>query len=165
MAITSKIRRTATVAALGALVGGSALLTAGTATAADAYPYCVPGQLNASVSEGQGPDGGRLFALKLEAKPGESCKVEGAPSGLTFFNGDTIQDIDVTMPEPGSAKPYTIDAQHPGVAYISAPAKSPNPTPVSKASFNLPAGGGLSVDWPAAIDGPLSLGNIGPAVS
>jgi hypothetical protein len=166
MAITSKFRRTATVAALSALLGGGALLTAGAANAASSdYPYCVPGDLNASVTEGQAPDDGRLFAIKLEAKPGVSCEVQGAPSGLTFFNGDTVQDVQVVAPEPGSAQPYTIDEQHPGVAYISTPAESSDPTPVSSISFNLPAGGGISVDWPAAIDGPVSLGNIGPQVS
>ncbi|QWF78978.1 hypothetical protein [Amycolatopsis sp. CA-230715] len=166
MAITSKFRRTATVTALSALVGGSALATAGTATAASSdYPFCVPGQLNASVTENQAPDDGRLFALELEAKPGVSCQIQGAPSGLTFYNGDTIRDMPVITPEPGSAQPYTIDEQHPGIAYISTPAKSSDPVPVSKISFTLPAGGGLSADWPGAIDGPVRLGNIGPAVS
>ena len=166
MAVTPKFRRAATATALSAPIGGGALLTAGAATAASAdYPHCVPGDLNASVTEGQAPDDGRLFEIKLEAKPGVSCQVEGAPSALTFFDDNTVQDVQVIAPEPGSAQPHTIDEQHPGVAYVSTPAESSDPIPVSSVTFNLPAGGGISVDWPSAIDGPVRLGNIGPAVS
>ncbi|MCX2731310.1 hypothetical protein OOZ19_13775 [Saccharopolyspora sp. NFXS83] len=166
MAISSKFRRAATATALSALVGGGALLTAGAATAAPAEPSrCVPTDLNVSVTEGHAPNDGRLFAITFEAKPGVSCTVEGAPSGLTFFNGETVQGIEVISPEPGSAQPYTIDEQHPGVAYVAAPAESSAPAPVSSITFDLPSRGGISAAWPSAIDGPVRVGNIGPQVS
>ena len=167
MLSTAKFRRVATATALSALVGGGALLTAGAAAAADApeYPWCTPGDLDVSVAEGHAPDDGRLFAITFAAKPVVSCEVEGAPSSLIFFDGEAQQPVEVISPEPGSAQRYTIDEQHPGVAYVSAPAESSDPTPVTTAQFNLPQGGGINVDWPSAIDGPLHLGNIGPAVS
>ncbi|WP_243790588.1 hypothetical protein [Saccharopolyspora gloriosae] len=167
MAISSKFRRVATATALGALVGGGALLTAGAATAASSepYPWCVPNDLNVSVAERPAPDDGRLFAITFEAKPGVSCEVQGAPSALTFFNGQTAQDLDVIAPEPGSTQAYTIDEQHPGVAYVATPAESSDPTPATSINFNLPQGGGTTADWPTAIDGPVRIGNIGPQVS
>ncbi|GAB3673945.1 hypothetical protein [Saccharopolyspora tripterygii] len=166
MAITSKFPRVVTATALSGLLGAGALLAAGAANAApDEYPFCVPGDLNASVAEIPSPNGERLFAIELAAKPGVSCQVEGAPSGLTFFNRDAVQDVPVIAPDPGSAQPHTIDEQHPGVAYVAAPAASPQPLPVSSVTFTLPTGGGISADWPSAIDGPVRLGNIGPGVS
>ena len=69
------------------------------------------------------------------------------------------------MSRPGSAQPHTIDVQHPGVAHVAAPAASSRPIPVSSITFNLPSGGGITADWPSAVDGPVRLGNIGPGVS
>lgn len=169
MAISSKFRRAATATALSALVGGGALLTAGAATAAPAgpYPWCAPGDLNVSVAEGHAPNDGRLFAITFEAKPGVSCDVEGEPSTLTFFNGDeAVEGISTVIPKPGSEQRYTIDEQHPGVAYLATPAESADPKPVSSITFDLPQRGGISVAWPSSeIDGPVRIGNIGPRVS
>ncbi|SFS55523.1 hypothetical protein [Saccharopolyspora flava] len=164
MSITSKFRRVASAAALSTLIGMSALVSAGAATAAE-YPFCVPGDLNTSVAEIPSPNGGRLFQIEFEAKPGVSCQVEGAPSGLTFFNDNTVVDVPVIVPEPDTAEPYTIDEKHPGAAYVAMPAESPNPIPASSITFNLPAGGGISTAWPSPIEGPVRVGNIGPQVS
>ncbi|MDI2031558.1 hypothetical protein QFW96_23220 [Saccharopolyspora sp. TS4A08] len=112
MGITSKFRRVTTAAALSTLIGTSALVSAGAAEAAE-YPHCVPGDLNTSVAEIPSPNGGRLFQIEFEAKPGVSCQVEGAPSGLTFFNGNSVVDVPVVVPEPSTAEPYTIDEKHP----------------------------------------------------
>lgn len=122
MASTSTFHRAATAVGLSALVGGGALFTTGAATAASGeYPSCVPGDVNTSVAEISSPNGGRLFMIELEAKPGVSCQVEGAPSGLTFFNDDAVQDVPVIAPVPGSAQPHTIDEQHTGVVYVATP--------------------------------------------
>lgn len=166
MAITPTFPRAATATALSALLGAGALLAAGAATAApDEHPSCVPGDLDVSVAEIPAPDDGRLFAIELDAKPGVSCQVEGAPSGLTFFNDGAVQDVRVIAPEPGTAQPHTIDEQHPGVTYAATPPVSPHPAPISSITYTLPAGGGITADWPSAIDGPVRIGNIGPQVS
>ncbi|WP_406692849.1 hypothetical protein REH65_14735 [Saccharopolyspora sp. ID03-671] len=164
MGITSKFRRVTTAVALSTLIGASALVSAGAAAAAE-YPHCVPGDLNTSVAEIPSPNGGRLFQIEFEAKPGVSCQVEGAPSGLTFFNGNSVVDVPVVVPEPSTAEPYTIDEKHPGVAYVATPAESPNPIPASSITFDLPTGGGISAAWPGPIEGPVRVGNIGPQVS
>lgn len=169
MAISSKFRRVAAATAITALVGGGAVLTAGAAAAMPTEQgQCNTGDLDISVAERHSPNGGRLFEIGFKAKPGVSCEVNGAPGHLTFYKGDTVQGINTISPEPGTAQPYTIDEQHPGAAYVAAPADSSGPAPVSRITFNLPSGGAdtaVSVGWPGPIDGPVRLGNIGPQVS
>ncbi|WP_285477001.1 DUF4232 domain-containing protein [Amycolatopsis sp. NBRC 101858] len=146
------MKRTGTALIVGGLAAGGLFLAAG---AANAMPSDTPcGASDVTVTVAPDPShaaGHEAYVLTyIAASPTTNCKLEGAPTALTFLAGG--QRLPVTAAPDGSESvPVNLREGHPAVSRIvqRSAAAAVSPTVVT---FDLPTGPygqPVSVDWPA----------------
>ncbi|EME63386.1 DUF4232 domain-containing protein [Amycolatopsis decaplanina] len=150
-------KRAAAAMTVGGLVAGGLLVAGGAAGAMPSDKLCGASDVEVTVS----PDpshatGHEAYVLTYTAaSPTTNCKLQGAPTALTFIaDGQRIDDVAV-VPDASAANaaPVNLRDGHPAVSRIvQASAGAPNPRTPTTITFDLPTGpGGVPVvaDWPA----------------
>ena len=174
MSKRQNLRKVGVVAGAAALAG---LTVGGIAQAMpsdhpDFDRYCTTDQVDVALSpldHGMGKAGGEIT---FTAKPGQSCKLNGAP--VLTFKDAAGQPLEIGNDIPGGqTQPIQVDAQHPGTSSFSFRVMDMNtgdqlhgPTPAS-VEVSLPAPvGAYSVDlpWDAQAEVPSPV-NVTPVVS
>ncbi|MBB5857806.1 DUF4232 domain-containing protein [Amycolatopsis umgeniensis] len=152
-----QVKKTATAMTIGGLVAGGLLVAGGVAGAMPSDKLCGASDVEVTVT----PDpthatGHEAYVLTYTAaSPTTNCKLQGAPTALTFVaDGQLIDDVTV-VPDPtaANAAPVNLREGHPAVSRIvQASAEEPNALTPTTITFDLPTGpGGVPVvaDWPA----------------
>ncbi|QUQ63748.1 hypothetical protein [Kutzneria sp. CA-103260] len=186
MRITLAVTLVATVIALAGC--GSAIAAAPsspapalTTTASSAVPagadeppgrsarWCAAGNLNIHIDEGHSPTtANRLFVVHLAARAGVRCVIGGALGDFTFRDdGGTPLPVDISHNDVNHPR-ITVHGNAEAVAYVKTGPTSGS-IPAASVSFVLPGrsgpSAGVSVIWPAPVDGPVEITNLMSPVS
>jgi hypothetical protein len=147
------MKRTGTAMIVGGLVAGGLFLAGGAANAMPSDTPCGASDVHVTVA----PDpshaaGHEAFVLTYTAaSPTTNCKLEGAPTALTFIAGGERLPVTST-PDGSEALPVNLRAGHPAESRIvQRAAAAPSGAP-EWVSFDLPTGPygqPVNAAWPA----------------
>jgi hypothetical protein len=147
------MKRTGTAMIVGGLVAGGLLVAAGAANAMPSDTPCGASDVHVSIAADASHAAGHeaYVVTYTAASPTTNCKLEGAPTALTFLAGGQRLPVTAT-PDGSESVPVNLRAGHPAVSRIvqrsaAAPGGAPN-----FVSFDLPTGPygqPVSVEWPA----------------
>jgi hypothetical protein len=147
------MKRTGTAMIVGGLVAGGLLVAAGAANAMPSDTPCGASDVHVSVARDPANAAGHeAYVLTYTAaSPTTNCKLEGAPTALTFIAGG--QRLPVAATADGSESvPVNLRDGHPaGSRIVQRSAATPSAAPAF-VSFDLPTGPygqPVSVEWPA----------------
>ncbi|MEU8631739.1 DUF4232 domain-containing protein [Amycolatopsis sp. NPDC048633] len=146
------MKRTGTALIVGGLAAGGLFLTAGAANAMPSDTPCGASDVHVSIAaDPSNAAGHEAYVLTYTAaSPTTNCKLEGAPTALTFIAAG--QRLPVTATADGSASvPVNLRDGHPAVSRIVQRSAAASVAPAF-VSFDLPTGPygqPVSVEWPA----------------
>jgi hypothetical protein len=146
------MKRLGTAMITGGLVAGGLFLAGGAANAMPSDTPCGASDVHVSVAaDPSNAAGHEAYVLTYAAaSPTTNCKLEGAPTALTFIADG--QRLPVTATTDGSeARPVNLRDGHPAVSRIVQRSAAAAVTPTF-VSFDLPTGPfgqPVSVEWPA----------------
>ncbi|MCR6481557.1 DUF4232 domain-containing protein [Amycolatopsis sp. OK19-0408] len=156
------MKRTATALIVGGLTAGGLFLATGAANAMPSDTPCGASDVNVSVTpDPSGAAGHEAFVLTYTAaSPTTNCKLEGAPTAVSFLAGGQQLPV-TTSPDNSESVPVNLRAGHPAESrVIQRSAAAPSATP-EFVTFDLPTGPfgqPVSVAWPAGE--PLKGDNV-----
>lgn len=146
------MKRTATALIAGGLVAGGLVLATGTASAMPSDHPCAASDVQVTVTpDPSNAAGHEAYVLTYTAaSPTTNCKLEGAPTAVSFLAGGERLPVAVT-PDGSEALPVNLRDGHPAVSRIVQRAAAAPATP-DFVTFDLPTGPygqPVSVAWPA----------------
>ncbi|MFC3448347.1 DUF4232 domain-containing protein [Amycolatopsis speibonae] len=156
-----QVKRAAAAMTVGGLVTGGLLVAGGVAGAMPSDKLCGASDVEMTVTPDPSHSAGHeAYVLTYTAaSPTTNCKLQGAPTALTFVDDGQLIDDVAAVPDAtaANAAPVNLRDGHPAVSrVVQASAEAPNPRTPTTVTFDLPTGpGGVPVvaDWPAG--GPL----------
>jgi hypothetical protein len=147
------MKRTGIALIVGGLAAGGLIVAAGAANAMPSDTPCAASDVRVSVTpDASHAAGHEAYVLTYTAaSPTTNCKLEGAPTALTFIAGGQRLPVTAT-PDGSESVPVNLREGHPAVSRIvqrsaAIPAGAPN-----FVSFDLPTGPygqPVSAEWPA----------------
>lgn len=146
------MKRTAIAMTVGGLVAGGLFLAGGAANAMPSDTPCGASDVHVTVApDPSNAAGHEAYVLTYTAaSPTTNCKLEGAPTALTFIAGGQL--LPVTATQDGSESvPVNLRAGHPAVSRI-VQRSAAAPSVPTFVTFDLPTGPygqPVSVEWPA----------------
>lgn len=146
------MKRTATALIVGGLAAGGLVLAAGVASAMPSDTPCGASDVRVTVApDPSNAAGHEAYVLTYTAaSPTTNCKLEGAPTALTFLAGGQRLPVTAT-PDGSEAVPVNLREGHPAVSRIVQRAAAAPSSPAF-VTFDLPTGPygqPVSVEWPA----------------
>ncbi len=150
-------KRTAVAVTVGGVVAGGLLAAGGVAGAMPGDLPCGASDVLVTVT----PDpahaaGHEAYVLTYTAaSPTTNCKLQGAPTALSFVDDGYVIKGVTAVPDPAAANaaPVNLRDGHPAVSrVVQRSAEAPNPATPRTITFDLPTGpGGMPVvaEWPA----------------
>ena len=147
------MKRTGIALIVGGLAAGGLIVAAGAANAMPSDTPCAASDVRVSVTpDASHAAGHEAYVLTYTAaSPTMNCKLEGAPTALTFIAGGQRLPVTAT-PDGSESVPVNLRAGHPAVSRIvQRSAATPSAVP-SFVTFDLPTGPygqPVSVEWPA----------------
>ncbi|WIY05150.1 DUF4232 domain-containing protein [Amycolatopsis mongoliensis] len=146
------MKRTVTALIAGGLAAGGLVLAAGAANAMPSDTPCGASDVHVTVArDPSNAAGHEAYVLTYTAaSPTTNCKLEGAPTAVTFIAGGQRLPVTAT-PDGSESVPVNLREGHPAVSRIvqRSAAAAVAPTAVT---FDLPTGPygqPVSVEWPA----------------
>ncbi|WP_329054485.1 DUF4232 domain-containing protein [Amycolatopsis sp. NBC_01488] len=156
------MKRTAIAMTVGGLVAGGLVLAAGAANAMPSDTPCGASDVRVTVApDPSNAAGHEAYVLTYAAASRTTnCKLEGAPTALTFIAGGRRLPVTSTL-DNSEALPVNLRAGHPaGSRIVQRSAAAPTATP-DFVTFDLPTGPygqPVSVAWPAGA--PVKGGHV-----
>ncbi|WIX80744.1 DUF4232 domain-containing protein [Amycolatopsis carbonis] len=157
----TSLKTIASITVAGGVAAAALLLTGGAASAMPSDTPCGAGDVTVSVT----PDptraaGQEAFVVHYAAaSPTTNCRLEGAPSAVTFTKGSGHSESDgsgtVVTPDDTSgapAQPVNLRAGHPAESRILQPSQAPATFQPNVVNLNLPTGpngDSITAAWPA----------------
>jgi hypothetical protein len=149
------MKRTVAAMTVGGVVAGGLLLATGAAGAMPSDALCGASDVHVTVArDPSNAAGHEAYVVTYTAtSPTTNCKLQGAPTALTFVaDGRRLGHI-TAVPDGAEALPVNLRAGHPAVSRIvQRSAAAPAPVTPTTVSFDLPTGPygqPVSADWPA----------------
>jgi hypothetical protein len=146
------MKRTPTALIAGGLVAGGLVLAGGTASAMPSDHPCAASDVRVTVApDPSNAAGHEAYVLTYTAAaPTTNCKLEGAPTAVSFLAGGQRLPVAAT-PDGSEALPVNLRDGHPAVSRVVQRAAAAPATP-DFVTFDLPTGPygqPVSVAWPA----------------
>jgi hypothetical protein len=148
------MQRIVSAIAVGGVVAGGLFLAAGAANAMPSDTPCGASDVHVTVApDPSNAAGHEAYVLTYTAtSPTTNCKLQGAPTALTFIAGGQRLPIATTV-DGAEQLPVNLRDGHPAVSRIvQRSAATPSPVAPTTVTFDLPTGPygqPVSVDWPA----------------
>ncbi|WP_103351169.1 DUF4232 domain-containing protein [Amycolatopsis sp. CA-128772] len=146
------MNRTGTALITGGLLAGGLVLAGGTANAMPSDHPCAASDVRVTVApDPSNAAGHEAYVLTYTAaSPSTNCKLEGAPTAVSFLAGGQRLPVTAT-PDGSEALPVNLREGHPAVSRIVQRSAAAPATP-DFVTFDLPTGPygqPVSVAWPA----------------